>query len=65
MTRISSKKYKNRKQLLQQTEQISKLLRKIITILLILLLCSQALLQFNTVRHWVTGVDEWEGTHLN
>ncbi|OBZ17813.1 MULTISPECIES: hypothetical protein [Bacillales] len=56
---------RSRKQMLKLTEEVSGVLRKIIIGLVILLVCSQAALQNNTVRHWLTGVDQWEGTRLN
>ncbi len=58
-------KIRNRKQLLRLTDEVSAILRKIIITLLILLVCSQAALQNDTVRHLLTGVDRWEGTRLN
>lgn len=65
MIRKPFTKKRSRKQLLQLTEEVSSVLRKIIITLLILLVCSQAALQNNVVRHWLTGVDRWEGTRLN
>ncbi|RCW51135.1 hypothetical protein [Paenibacillus prosopidis] len=65
MIRKPFTKKRSRKQLLQLTEEVSTVLRKIIITLLILLVCSQAALQNNVVRHWLTGVDRWEGTRLN
>ncbi|MGM0880493.1 MAG: hypothetical protein ACQEXQ_05555 [Bacillota bacterium] len=65
MIRKPFTKKRTRKQLLQLTEEVSSVLRKIIITLLILLVCSQAALQNNFVRHWLTGVDRWEGTRLN
>ncbi|WP_141501032.1 hypothetical protein [Paenibacillus luteus] len=59
------RKNKSRKQLVRLADEVSAILRKIIITLLILLICSQALLQNNAVRHWLTGVDQWEGTRLN
>lgn len=65
MIRKPFTKNRSRKQLLRLTEEVSSVLRKIIITLLILLVCSQAALQNNVVRHWLTGVDRWEGTRLN
>lgn len=65
MIRKPFTKKRSRKQLLQLTEEVSSVLRKIIITLLILLVCSQVALQNNVVRHWLTGVDRWEGTRLN
>jgi hypothetical protein len=65
MIRKPFTKKRSRKQLLQLTEEVSSVLRKIIITLLILLVCSQAALQNNVVRNWLTGVDRWEGTRLN
>lgn len=62
--RIFGKK-RSRKKWLKLTEEVSNVLRKIIITLLILLVCSQAALQNNAIRHWLTGVDQWEGTRLN
>ncbi|WP_139994654.1 hypothetical protein [Paenibacillus paridis] len=59
------RKKKSRKRLVRLTDEVSAVLRKIIITLLILLFCSQALLQNNAVRHWLTGVEQWEGTRLN
>lgn len=64
MTRFFFKKIK-REQLLRMTDKVSYLLRKIVVGLLIFVVCSQILLQNEKVRHWVTGVDQWEGTRLN
>jgi hypothetical protein len=58
-------KKRSRKQMLKLTEDVSSVLRKIIITLVILLVCSQAALQNDAVRHWLTGVDQWEGTRLN
>jgi hypothetical protein len=59
------RKKRSRKQMLNLTEEVSSVLRKIIIGLIILLVFSQAALQNNAVRHWLTGVDQWEGTRLN
>lgn len=59
------RKKRSRKQMLNLTEEVSSVLRKIIIGFIILLIFSQAALQNNTVRHWLTGVDQWEGTRLN
>ncbi|WP_169081838.1 hypothetical protein [Paenibacillus sp. PL91] len=59
------RKKRSRKQMLNLTEEVSNVLRKIIIGFIILLIFSQAALQNNTVRHWLTGVDQWEGTRLN
>jgi hypothetical protein len=59
------RKKRSRKQMLNLTEEVSSVLRKIIIGLIILLVFSQTALQNNAVRHWLTGVDQWEGTRLN
>lgn len=58
-------KKRSRKQMLKLTEDVSSVLRKLIITLVILLVFTQAALQNNAVRHWLTGVDQWEGTRLN
>ncbi|MDQ8735479.1 hypothetical protein [Paenibacillus sp. LHD-38] len=58
-------KKRSRNQMLKLTDDVSAVLRKIIITLVILLVCSQAALQNNVVRHWLTGVDQREGTRLN
>ncbi|WP_419873771.1 hypothetical protein [Candidatus Pristimantibacillus sp. PTI5] len=58
-------KKRSRNQILKLTDDVSSVLRKIIITLVILLVFSQAALQNNAVRHWLTGVDQWEGTRLN
>lgn len=58
-------KKRSRKKWLNLTDEVSRILRKMIITLLILLVCSQAALQNNAVRHWLTVVDQWEGTRLN
>lgn len=58
-------KRRTRKQLLQLSEEVSAVLRKMIITLLILLVFSQVALQNNEIRQWLTGVDRWEGTRLN
>lgn len=55
----------NRKKMIKLTDEVSSVLKKIIITLVILLVCSQAALQNDTVRYWLTGVDQWEGTHMN
>ncbi|OMF35183.1 hypothetical protein BK133_10740 [Paenibacillus sp. FSL H8-0548] len=62
---MSLNKYNNRKRLIKWTDEISSIIKKIIITLVILLVCSQAALQNNSVRLWLTGVDQWEGTRLN
>ncbi|WP_424766094.1 hypothetical protein [Paenibacillus sp. sgz302251] len=64
LRKIINRKRK-RKQLLHLTDEVTAILRRIIISLLILLVCSQAALQNHTIRHWLTGVDQWEGTRLN
>jgi cell division protein FtsX len=61
---VSSNKYK-RMQLVKLADKISGIIRRIIIVCIILLIFSQAALQNNAVRHWLTGVDQWEGTRLN
>ena len=51
----------SRKQLLQLAHNISSILRIILIMLLIVIVVSQIALQNNTIRHWLTGVDRWEG----
>ena len=58
-------KIKSRRQLLQLADLITVSLRKLLIVLLILIICSQALLQNETIRHWITGVDQEEGIRLN
>ncbi|WP_138753476.1 hypothetical protein [Paenibacillus sinopodophylli] len=47
------------------TDEVCAILRKIIIIFVILLIISQAALQNQAVRHWLTGVDQREGTRMN
>ncbi|MDQ0058216.1 hypothetical protein [Paenibacillus harenae] len=50
--------------MIKLSDEVSAVLKKIIISLLILLVCSQAALQNDTIRHWLTGVDRWEGISL-
>ncbi|MGO4544237.1 hypothetical protein AB4Z29_05530 [Paenibacillus sp. 2TAB23] len=56
---------KNTDAMIKLTDEVSAVLRKIIIMLVILLVCSQAALQNHAVRQWLTGVDQREGVRLN
>ncbi|WP_337101767.1 hypothetical protein [Paenibacillus sp. YIM B09110] len=57
-------KKKSKKQMIKLSDEVSAFLKKMIITLLILVVCSQAALQNDMIRHWLTGVDRWEGTRL-
>ncbi|MBB3109259.1 hypothetical protein FHS18_001311 [Paenibacillus phyllosphaerae] len=50
------------KQLIQLSDDVSKMLQKIVITLLVAVVFCQLAMQSNTVRRWVTSVDRLEGT---
>lgn len=49
-------------ELKKQMDAVSKRLAKAALILIIGVILSQFLLQNDTIRHWLTDVERWEGT---
>jgi hypothetical protein len=55
----------HRSDMLKLSDRVSKLLLQAVIALLFLLLISQAALQNDTIRGFLTSADRWEGTRLN
>lgn len=55
----------HRSDMLKLSDRLSRLLFQAVIALLVLLLLSQAALQNDTIRGFMTSADRWEGTRLN
>ena len=53
------------KRMADKADAVSLWLGRLVAILLVLLVLSQALLQNDTVRLWLTNAERWEGIRLD
>lgn len=51
----------NSKRLIELSDEVANVLRKIVIMLLLAVMLSQLALQIPAVRNWITGVDRLEG----